>query len=512
MKPSQRIVLNTITTYTRSVFAAALALFSSRWVLKALGQTDFGIFSVVGSLIIFTFFLNTVMVASVGRHYAYAIGQDDTDEVSRWFNAALSIHLCLAVFLTVIGWPIGEYIIAHVLNIPAERIETALGVFRVSLISAFVSTISMPFIAMFTAKQHISELALWGLLQSLLIFILAWFLIYAPGDRLMFYAVGIVAILVFIQIAQIIRARTVFSECSINLHQWFDKKRHSAIFSFGGWNLIGTFGAMLRDQGSAILLNLFFGTKANAAYGIANQVSGQTNQLAAAMMGAFMPEITSSEGRGDRRRMLDLSLRTCKLGTVLIMIFAIPLIMEIDYVLKLWLGEPPLHTALFCKLILCSFLIDRLSTGYMIAVHAHGRIAAYHASLGTILALTLPLAWLFLKLGFAPPSIGVAFIITMSIYSFGRVLWVKYIFGMPVKKWVITVFIPCLIVAATATIGAIVPSLLLPSSFFRLCLATLFGVVVTLLSTWFVCFDQTERTFIAVHAKRLLIKLRYIFS
>jgi Na+-driven multidrug efflux pump len=159
MNPSQRIVLNTAATYTRSVLAVALALFSSRWVLNALGQTDFGIFSVVGSLIIFIVFLNSVMAASAGRHYAFAIGQGNNTEVNRWFNAAFSVHLCLAVFLTLIGWPIGEYLISHVLNIPADRVQTSLGVFRVSLISAFVSMISIPFVAMFTAKQRIAELA-----------------------------------------------------------------------------------------------------------------------------------------------------------------------------------------------------------------------------------------------------------------------------------------------------------------------------------------------------------------
>lgn len=487
--------------------AVALTLLSSRWVLKALGQTDFGIFSVVGSLIIFIVFLNSVMAASAGRHYAFAIGQGNNAEVNRWFNAALSIHLCFAVFLTLIGWPIGEYLIAHVLNIPADRVSASLGVFRVSLISAFVSMISIPFVAMFTAKQHIAELAVWGLLQAILVFILAWFLMYAPGDRMMFYAVGMVAIMVFIQIAQIIRSVTVFSECRINQRQWFDKRRLREIFSFAGWNLIGSLGATLRDQGSAILLNLFFGPRANAAYGIANQVSGQTNQLAAAMMGAFMPEITSSEGRGDRKRMLYLSLRACKFGTVLVIIFAVPLMVEIDYVLKLWLVEPPVYTVLFCQLILCTFLIDRLSAGYMMAVNAHGRIAAYQATLGTILVFTLPLAWLFLKLGFAPTSVGVAFIITMALCSLGRVLWCRHLFGISGKNWIVTVFIPCLIVTFASMLGALAPHLILQSSFARFSLSTSVSIVATMLTAWFIALDYRERTFIIVNARRLLTKI-----
>lgn len=507
MNPSQRIVLNTSATYVRSILSVALGLFSSRWVLNALGQTDFGIFSVIGSLIILVVFLNTVMSGSVGRHYAFAIGQGDRDEVTRWFNSAFSIHLCFAIVLTLVGWPIGEYLIGHVFNIPEDRVSSSLGVFRVSLISAFVSMISVPFVAMFTAKQHIFELAFWGLLQTILVFILAWLLIFAPGDRLLFYAFGMVMIFVFIQSVQIVRAVAVFPECGLNRRQLFDKKRFSEIFSFAGWNLIGNLGLMLRNQGSAILLNLFFGPRANAAYGIANQVSSHTNDLAAAMMGAFMPEITSSEGRGDRRRMLDLSLRACKFGTVLVIIFAIPLMVEIDYVLKIWLIEPPEHTALFCQLILCTFLIDRLSSGYMMAVNAHGRIAAYQATLGTILVFTLPLAWFFLELGFKPTSVGIAFIVTMVICSLGRVIWVKYLFGVPIKNWTVSVLVPCFIVAFAATLGAISISWLLQPSLARLSLATCFSIVASLLCTWFIALDFRERMFIFENTKGLLSKI-----
>ncbi len=506
MKPSQRIVFNTAATYTRSIITVALSLFSSRWIFNGLGQTDYGIFSVVGSLIIFVVFFNSLMATSTGRHYAFAVGQGNTEEVNRWFNAAVSIHLCFAVILTIMGWPIGEYFIAHVLNIPAERLATSLSVFRVSLISAFVGMIAVPFTAMFTAKQRIAELAAWGLLQTLLIFMLAWWLKYVTHDKLLFYAICMVAILLFVQLIQISRAICVFNECNIDRGKWFDKKRTREIVSFAGWNLIGNLGGMLRDQGTAILLNLFFGPKANAAYSIANQVSNQTTQLSGSMMGAFMPEIISSEGRGDRQRMLDLSLRTCKFGAILVVMFAVPLIIEMNYVLKLWLINPPIHAALFCQLILFTFLIDRLSGGYMLAVHAHGKIAVYQSTLGCVLVFTLPLAWIFLKLGFSPPSVGVAFVITMIIITIGRVFWVRHLFGVPVKKWLQSVLIPSSIVTATATLGAIIPSLYLPSSFTRLIFTIVGSACFYALSVGFFALDHRERIFFKKNIKRFARK------
>jgi O-antigen/teichoic acid export membrane protein len=508
MDTTQRIVFNTAATYTRTVLATGLALFSNRWVLNALGEVDYGLFSVVGSLIIFIVFLNSVMAASVGRHYAFAIGKGAQSEVIGWFNSALSIHLFFAAALTLIGWPIGEYIIDNVLNIPNSRVPACLGVFRVSLISAFFSMISIPFVAMFTAKQHIAELAVWGLLQTILAFILALGLRYAHGDRLMFYAIGMVTILVFIQVSQIIRAIAVFRECTIEREQLFDKNRLRQIFSFASWNLIGSLGAILRNQGSAILLNLYFGPRLNATFGIANQVSSNTNRLAAAMMGAFMPEITTSEGRGDRSRMLDLSLRACKFGTLLVLILAVPLMVEIDYVLKVWLINPPIYASLFCQFMLCTFLIDRLSAGYMMAVNAYGRIAAYQATLGTILVFTLPLAWLFLYMGFSPPSVAASFIVTMSIVSVGRVLWIRYLFGIPVKNWVDKVLTPCFIVGIASTIGSFVPRCCFEFSFVRFFLATLFSLMASLFCVWFFALDSKERIFLAANIKQFFSRAK----
>lgn len=409
--------------------------------------------------------------------------------------------------MILIGWPVGEYVIAHVLTIPGDRISACLWVFRISLVPASVSMISVPFIAMYTAKQHIYKLAVWNMIYSFMTFVLAWFLTRAPGDRLLFYAVGMVGILVFVQFAQIFLAVAIFHECRINHRQWFDRYRFKKILSFAGWNLIGSSGAILRDQGSAVLLNIHFGSKVNAAYGIANQVSAQANQLAAAMIGALSPEITTSEGRGDRTRMLSLAQRASKYGTLLVLLFAIPLMVEMDYGLKIWLRAPPLRTALFCRLILATFIIDRLSVGYLIAISAYGNIAAYQATIGTCLVLTLPLAWIFLRSGAPPTSVGFAFIITMVAVLAGRVFWVRRLLDVSPSQWVGTVVLPCGTVAAATTLMALIPRLLLPTSFTRLVCVITMSIAATLLTTWFLALDKSEREYFAQNLRRFRSKI-----
>jgi O-antigen/teichoic acid export membrane protein len=501
---SRRIIFNTLATYIRSVIAAGLGLFSSRWVLAALGASDYGLFAVVGSIITFITFLNGVMAGSASRHFAFALGRGDSDDVNKWFNTSLSIHLILPVVLISIGWPIGEYCIRQVLTIPPTRIAACLWVFRLSLIVAFVGMASIPYSAMFTAKQHIAELAVWGTLQSMMSFAFAYILTRVSGDRLLFYAGYGVAISGLFQFIQVMRAHHLFDECRLRYSRWFDTRRFMEIFSFASWNLIGSFGATLRDQGSAILLNTHFGPRVNAAFGIATQVSNQTSQLGVAMTQAFSPEVTASEGRGDRTRMLSLAQQASKFGTILVLLFAIPLMVEMDYILKLWLIEPPLHTALFCRLILATFVLDRLSAGYMLASHAYGKIAAYQATLGTCLVLTLPLAWVFLKLGTPPTGVGIAFVVTMAALSAGRVFWARRHLGVPIRRWLRDVARPSSTVTLAALAAVMGPRCLLSPSFLRLALVTVTGFVAILLTAWFLALDGHDRRLVKQNAGRLL--------
>jgi O-antigen/teichoic acid export membrane protein len=493
MSRSKTIILNTGVTYARSVLGLGLALFSSRWVLQALGQSDFGLFNVVGALIVFVTFLNTVMAASAARYFAFAIGEGRPSEVRQWFNTALSVHIVMAICLVVIGLPIGEYVVSHFISIPEGRAETAHWIFRISLVTAFFSMVSVPFVGMFTASQKIAELAVIGMLQTAGSFILAFTMTRIQGDRLLFYSICSASILILIQILTIGLAYRIFRECKLSLSDWFNWARIRKIGSFAGWNLIGALGGTLQSQGSALLLNIQFGTKVNAAYGISNQVSVATNQLSAAMMGAFAPEITRSEGEGDRNRMLLLAQRANKFGTILVLLFAIPLFIEMDLILTLWLRTVPEHTAMFCRLMLIMFLFDRLTNGYMLAVAAHGRIAAYQMTLGGILLLSLPIAWLLLKFGWPAPSVVAASALTMLFCSVGRVLWVNKLFGISGKIWIVKTLVPCLLIAISSSLVGCGVIWLMPASVGRLALVLCVTLLTSVCMAWVVATDGSER-------------------
>lgn len=488
--------MNTAATYARMILSAGFTLFASRWVLDALGQTDFGLYSLVGSVIVFIIFLNSVMSGSASRFYSLSIGRGDSQELANWFNAAFGLHAALATILVLVGWPLGEWVVANWLTVPVDRQPTCLWVFRVSLISAFVNMVSVPFVGMFYARQRIAELAVWGLLQTFLVFCLGYGIGYFQGDRLLAYSIGMVGILVLVQSIQVGRAIGLFPECRPDRRRCFNPARVRRIASFAGWNLIGTTGGLLRDQGTAILLNLHFGPTMNAAYGVATQVSAQTNQLASAMLGAFTPEITAREGRGERGGMLSLAHQASKFGTILVMLFAIPLMVEMDFVLRLWLHDPPAHAAGFCRFMLATFLVERTTTGLMIALNAKGSIAAYQITVGGGLLLTLPLAWFLVRWTGIPTSVGGAILLTMLGVSLGRAYWAARHLDSSIVGWLKGVVAPCLVVGAVSALAGMAVHVAIPDSIPRMLLVGIVSVTTILAGAWFVSFSATEKVFL----------------
>ncbi len=271
--------------------------------------------------------------------------------------------------------------------------------------------------------------------------------------------------------------------------------------------MFGTLGATARDQGSPLLLNLHFGPNINTAYTMSNQLSNTANLLANAISQSFSPEMSASEGRGERHRTLSLAQRANKFGTLCTMFFAIPLFIEADYVLTLWLTTPPAYTAEFCRLMLLAFLLDRLTQGHLLAVNAHGRIAAYQSTLGTCMLLALPLVWLFLRWQYPPTSAGVIFIAIAGIISAGRLLWAKHLLKASVSNWAKEVLLPCAIIAAITFSCSLAIKLTFKESFARMLGNGLATSTIMILSIWLLALQPVEKEFILMFFQKLWRKI-----
>ena len=500
MSTPRRIFINAMTSYGTTVLGMALGLFSSRWVLQGLGAVDYGLMGVVGALIIFVTFLNQVMSNASARFFAFSIGAGDFEDTKQWFNVSIFIHLLLPSCLLCVGWPLGEWAVGGFLNIPAERLGTAHWVLRLSLLSAFFSMVTTPYIGMCIAKQKIAEISIWGVLGSIANFGLAYAVLITNRDSWLLYCAGTVCIVITIRMIQVYRAYIMFQECRISRVLWRDPKRIRKVLSFSGWTLFGAIGGLLRGNGIAILLNKYFAPsqfpQVNASYSIGSSLSGYTQTLSTALMTAFSPEITSTEGRGDRLRMLKQASLASKFGTFLILLLAIPLFLEVDYVLLVWLKEPPAFAASMCTLSLITFMIDRVTAGQMIAVAAKGQVASYQMMLGGFLLLTLPIAWLFLAYGFNAVSVFWAYIITMTLCSVGRVFLAERLVDYSPLVWLKEVFIPCAVVLVCGLLfGYLVQTSIGEASFIRLFVVTLATLISSFVLGWLFIMSVDERRY-----------------
>ena len=505
MTANKKIFLNVIATYGRSLFALACGLFTARWVLQALGQEDFGLYGVIGGLVVFISFFNSLLGTSLSRFYAVSVGAvgaaSDKDaainECRGWFSSAIFVHSVVPLVLVLAGWPLGEKAICDGwVAIPADRLNDCLWVFRFSCVSCFISMVTVPFNAMYIAKQRIAELTIYSFATTTLNCFFFYYISSTPGKWLVPYAEWISVMSLLPAIIISIRALISFPECRLIYAEMLSTPRMKALASFAGWQAFGAFGSILRGQGIAILLNrhVEFGSMRNSSMSVANQLAGQADTFASAMVGAFQPAIANAFGARDFDGMRSLAYRTCKFSTVLSGVFALPLALEIHEVLNLWLCEPPVFAATFCIGSLIAHLIDRLSVGHMLAVNAAGRVATYQAFLGTSLIMAIPVACIFMFLNLGVVSIPIAIVLTGSICSLGRVVFAQKLVGMSIRFWFARILFPISVVFAAALVMGLVPRLYLAQSFTRVVVSSVVIESVLLCGTWLLVLDVNERS------------------
>ena len=511
MTGTKRIIINALASYGRSVLGIFLGLFSARWVLAALGKSDLGLFGVVGSIIICVQLLNISMSSAVARYYAFAIGEakkltDDRarDLLLRWFNSAVSIHFILPAILVCVGYPIGIWIVKKWLVVPDGRVDACIWVFRFSLVAAFVNMASVPYIAMYRARQLIAELTVWEVVRNVITFVGAFALLYVGGDHLIIYSAIMAFAPVLILTIQAYRARMQFDCCRVHFDMLFDIMRIKSMTAFGLCDLMTSIGCIVRDHGAAFLINKVFGPALNSAYSIANQLSSQTNALASAMNGALMPAITTTEGEGEHGKAVLLAHRSCKFCTLLVLLFAVPLCIEADEVLRLWLVNPPEYTAELCRCVLLTAVCFKIGWGYHMALLADGRIALYQMTVGLISVVTLPAMAVLVKY-VGVIGVGYALAANALLLSIVRVVYGRVLLGVEVKYWLLHIVLPVAIATAAAYFVGMLPSAFMEASFCRIVVTTFLSVVALAVVSCIVVLDGRERSFLLRQFRKVCI-------
>lgn len=447
MSSVNRIVLNTGVTYLRTLLTAVVGLFTARWVLLSLGEDSYGLYGLVGSILVFVTFLNNVLAGAVSRYFAYSIGQNDSEKLNAWFNAALRIHFFIPVLLIFIGGTAGTFAIKYWLNVDINDINIALKVFYISLIASAVSMMAAPFKGLFLAKQDIAQQSLIEIFQSFSHLLLMYLLTKVKNHQLMVYSIMMASETIVFQILLTLRAVALYKDIRLRSYKWYELKSYvRELLMFSGWKSLMGFGQIFMNQGLAILLNLFFGTRLNASYSVASNVSAQSSAVSNSLMMAVTPEIISRKGAGKHDTMKSLSMKASRYSSYLVLFLALPLFLDIDNILTLWLKEPPLYTGILCRYILISLFIDKLASGQEGAINACGRIKEFQISIGISYIISVFIAYILLCVYEKPEVIGWAILICNVLNSAIRLYFGYMVAEIKIRDWISQVFIPLIYV------------------------------------------------------------------
>lgn len=467
MQAANKVVINTGFLYGKMLVTMFIALYATRLVLNGLGAEDYGIFNLVAGIVAMLSFLNSSMTLSTQRYMSFFLGSGDLLQLKKAFNSGIWLHLFISVLVVGLLELSGIYLFGHVLNIPAERLPAAKIIFHCMTASAFFTIVSVPYDALINTRENMLLVAVTGIVEAVLKLALAIGLNYMSGDKLVYYGAGLALLMVMMLVFKMLYCAARYSESSINT-RYYDGKLLREMLAYSGWAMVGASGVIAKTQGIAVILNVFFGAVINAAFAIANQVSAQLSYFAVTMLQALNPQLVKSEGGGNRARMQMLSLMACKFSFFLLAFFAIPAMIEMPYILQLWLKNTPEHTVAFCRLIVAASLVYQLSAGLQMAVQAVGRIGTFQTVLCALLLLNIPGAWLLLQAGMPPASVLVLSVAIECLIGLYRLLAAHQLTGIAAGSFMKNVVWQSLLPVTLATAISLIPYFTMEEGFLRL--------------------------------------------
>lgn len=480
-------MVNTGVMYLRVAITMVITLLSSRWILMALGKEDFGIYNLVAGLLALLMFLNLSMSTATQRFLSYYLAKENGKYVSEVFYLSCFLHLCIAIIILVIIEVGGQLMINHFLQIPDGKYEVTMFVLHSLSISTFFTIISVPYNASLLTHENIFFVACVNILESILKLSTAVFLLYFTGPRLKVYAICIMGIQIMSTFIYRFYCNYKYPETKITIHKIQNISLLKEFLGYVGWNLIGSISSLCRTQGVSMLLNSFYGVAINAAYGIATQVKGQLSFFSSSIVSAARPQIVKSEGEGNRSRMLALSNSTCKMTFLMLSMITIPLIIEMEYVLRLWLKDVPEYTVSFTRLILILNLIFQFSIGTSIGIESVGKIKTLQIIVGGMHFIVLPIAYIMLKYGMKPYTIFIMVILEECLGLIIKLVISHNITGLNIYKFIKRVLLPSIITFGLVFCVCYLFYMVMDESFIRL----IFICLLSILTMIILCFCYT---------------------
>ena len=461
---NKRIAKNTLFLYFRMLLTMGVALYTSRVALQVLGVSDYGLYNVVGGVVAMLAFINGSMSSGTSRFIAYELGRNNVEKMNQVFNVSLVCHILIALICFVLAETVGLWFLNTYIQFPADRLLAVNIVYQASIITFIMQITQTPYNASIIAHENMNVYAYVSILEVSLKLLMVVFLLWVDtSDALITYSI----ILLFIQLLILIIYR-IYCMKKYDESKWKlvkDKSIYKEIFSFSGWDVVGSLSVVTQGQGLNILLNIYFGPMVNAARAISYQVQGAFSQFTGNFMTAVVPQITKYFAQEEYKKMVKLINDSALYSFYLLLILILPLLFRLDYILGLWLEEVPEDTELFTKIILIYLIIRSLARPVVQGLHSTGNIKTINIWAIFFGLTPLPIAWIGLHCGLPASytfyvllidgilcNVAEIYVLSRQFKPFSQIIHYKYVYGKSLYISVLSV-IPVYIIHSLAPSG-----------------------------------------------------------
>lgn len=497
-----RIAKNTLALYARMLIMMVISLFTSRVILDSLGEVNYGIYNVVGGFVAMFSILSAPLSGAIQRFLAFELGTDNAGNIKKVFSTSVSIQIIMAVSIVIVTEIVGLWFLNTQMNIPVERMGAANFVLQCSIATFALNLLSLPYNATIIAHEKMGVFAYISILEAFLKLGIAYLIYVSPVDQLKMYSILLFGVALTIQIIYYIYCKRKFEETHYVL--MLDKSLFKRMASFAGWNFFGSASYMFNTQGVNMLINVFFGVKVNAARAIAVQVDTAMSQFVNSFTTAINPQITKSYASGNTDYMYKLITYGSKFSFFIMLIMVVPVVLEADTILGLWLKKVPVDTVVFLRLVIFSTLASSMGNSMMTGVLATGNVKRYQIKMNIGGCMTFPLTWIAYLLG-APAFFTYIILIVMNFsLHFIRLGELKKLIDFPsqmfIRKHITRMFV---VLIVSFSLPAII-CLYFESSFARLIVTCFVSIFWSLTCIYFVGLLKNEQYYV-LNTIRLMV-------
>lgn len=490
---NKRIAKNTLFLYIRMIIMMLVNLYTARLILQALGVQDFGIYNVVaGIIVLFTFINGSLSVASQ-RFLNFSLGKGNVNEVGRVFSMSLTAHMVIALLVFLFSETIGLIILRN-MNFPIDRYYAVEWTYQYAVLTCLVKIVRVPYNASIIAYEKMSFYAWISIIEAFLNLLIVFVLILFKGDKLIVYSCLLLMLTFIINLIYLIYCKLNFSTCKYRF--FWDTKLMKKFLSFMGWSLAGSIANVGAQQGLNMIINIFCGVYVNAAVGISNQVMSAVGNFLSNFQTAFNPQLVKSYASNDEHYFMTLIFKSSKFSYYLMLIISLPVLINCDFFLKVWLGTVPIYAVEFSQLMIVFLLFDAISGPLWISVQATGKIKHYQLLMAFLILLNLPLTYIVLRLGLSPVYVFVGRVSINIITLLARIIYLRKLINLPIYRFIKDVLLVLLIVTVISLPLPIFLDSLVTTNWINVICISFCSIIISSTTIYYIGLTRGEKNFL----------------